>query len=71
MQLVVVVALLDVIEVKQAHKEEQCSIAKGHHNEGHSTHIPHFTVKLEIPFSSQSLVPPLNNPTHSVEQLPH
>ena len=46
MHLVVAGILLDVVEVQQADKEQQGSVAKGDNDERDSTDITHFPVKL-------------------------
>ncbi len=58
----VIIALLDVEEIEQAHKEQDGCIANGHHDERHSTNVSHLPVKLEVSFPAHRLMSPLHNP---------
>ena len=63
-ELVIVVALLDVIEVEQADSEEQSSVPYGHNDEGNATDVAHLSVELEVAFPAKRLMSPLYNPGH-------
>lgn len=62
MEPVITSILPDVVEVEEADKEQESSVANGDNNERHSTNIPHLAIKLEVSFPAKVLVTPLYNP---------
>ena len=58
-------ALLDAVEVQEADKEQERSVADRHHHKGDSMDVLHLPVELEVAFPAQSLMTPLH---HSIRE---
>lgn len=68
MHAMIATALLDVVEIEKADKEQESSIADRHDHKGNSAHVLHLPVELEVAFPAQSLVTPLHHSTDEEEE---